>query len=382
MKKEMLMLGTSATDRFARLRRLLFPLVVLVLLFQSPMAHAQATVKVNDNVNFRFGTLIQAWGDDLQDATTRGYANNVYLRRVRLIVSGQVAKNVSFFLQTDNPNFGKTAAGTAAPKGFTGTFLIQDAWVEWKPSDAFALNAGEMLIPLDRLILTSSASNLTLDISPTATVATGAITQGNGNRDFGFEGKGYLADGRLEYRAALMQGVRDAASRNPLRKVVFLNYDFWEKERGYTYAGTNLGKRKILAISGGVDKQKDYKAYSGAFNVQVPMAGNEFAVEAEGVHYDGGAFIRALPIQNDLVADIAYYVAPARIQPYIKFEKQDFKSTTNAATTDQARFGVGANYYISGQNLKVTAQLLHVKPRNSAIHSTNEATIQFQIYYY
>jgi len=369
------MLGNVANDSFSRLRRLLLPIFVVAIFFNSSFARAQVVVKVNDNVKFTFGTLIQAWADELQDATTRGYANNLYLRRVRLIVAGQVAPNVTFFLQTDNPNFGKT------PKTFTGTFLIQDAWVEWKISDAFMLEGGEMLIPLNRLLLTSSASNLTLDISPTATVSTSAPTQGNGNRDLGFEAKGYVADGRLEYRGAVMQGVRDAAARNPFRKTLYLNYDFWEKERGYVYAGTNLGKRKILAVAGGYDKQETYKAYSGDFTLQVPMAGNEFAVESLLSHYDGGTFIKTLPNQNDLVVDAAYYLAPAKFQPYVKFEKQDFKTTINAATTDQTRYGFGANYYVYGQNLKITGQLLHIVPKNHAIHSTNEASVQFQIFY-
>jgi hypothetical protein len=376
------MLGNAAINWSSRLRRFVLPFFVVTLLFSSTLAQAQVVVKVSDTVNFRFGTLIQAWVDELQNATTRGYANNLYLRRIRFIAAGQVAPNITFFIQTDNPNFGKTPKTVGGLGVGQGTFLLQDAWVEWKVSDAFALEAGEFLIPLDRLILTSSASNLTLDISATATVATGAVTQSNGNRDFGFEAKGYVADGRLEYRAALYQGVRDAASRNPFRKTVFLNYDFWEKERGYTYAGTNLGKKKILALSGGYDKQESYKSYSGAFMLQVPMAGNEFNLESEVVHNDGSVFIPALPRQNNAVVDVGYYFAPLKLQPYVKFEKQDFKITTNAATTDQTRYGVGANYYVFGQNLKVTGQLLHIVPKNKAIHSTNEASVQLQVYYF
>jgi hypothetical protein len=374
------MLGNVANDLSSRLRRLILPIFVVTLLFSSSFASAQVVVKFNDTVNVRLGALVQAWDDELQSATTRGYANNLYLRRIRLIVAGQVAPNVTFFIQTDNPNFGKTPKNLTGLAVAQGTFLLQDAWADWKISDALAFTGGEFLTPLDRLILTSSASNLTLDISPTATVSTGALTQGNGNRDFGFEAHGYVADGRLEYRAAVEQGVRDAAARNPFRKTVFLNYDFWEKERGYTYAGTNLGKRKILALAGGYDKQESYKAYSGDFTMQIPMAGNEFALESQVVHYDGGKFIAALPVQNDAVVDLGYYFAPAKFQPYVKLEKQDFKRTVSAATTDQTRYGVGANYYVYGQNLKITGQFLRVKPKVGA--TTNEVSVQFQVYYF
>lgn len=371
------MLGNVAIDSSTRRRRLLFRIFVVTLLFNSTFVNAQVVVKVNDNINFRMGTLIQAWLDEAQDATTRGYVANLYLRRTRFVLGGQIAPNVTFFFQTDNPNLGK------APKALGAGRVLLDAWGEWKIRDEFMLDAGEFIIPLNRILLDAGSRRLTLDISPTATVATGALTQSNGNRDTGFEAKGYLIDGgRLEYRAALFSGVRDTASRNPFRKTGYLQYSFWEKERGYTYPETNLGKKKILAIATGYDWQKDYKAYSATLTAQVPMAGNEFAAVIQAVHYDGGTFLKTIPRQNDFVAEFGYYLAPLKIQPYVKFEEQKFATTVSAATTNQTREGVGANYYISGQNLKITGQFLHVVFKNSAINSTNEFTVQFQVWYY
>lgn len=370
------MLGDAAIGSSAYPRRLLLPIFGLLLLFHSGLAHAQAVVKVNDTVSVRFGILAQPWLDELQDATTRGYGQNLYLRRMRFLVTGQVAPNVTFFFQTDNPNLGK------APKALGSGFLIQDAWVEWKFRDEFALEGGEFIVPLNRLELVSSASSLGLDISPTATVFS-APTTSNGNRDTGFQAKGYIADGRLEYRGAILQGIREAGARNAFRKTVYFNYDFWEKERGYTYAGTSLGKKKILALSGGYDKQRDYKAYSANFTAQVPIAGgHEFATQIQGVHYDGGTFIKTLPRQNDFVGEFGYYIAPYKLQPFAKIEEQNFSTTTSAATTDLRRYGFGANYYASGQNCKLTGQFLHIVPKGGAIKSTNEFTVQLQVWYY
>src|SRR6185436_3947362 len=88
---------------------------------------AQATIKVNDNINFKFGTLIQAWADSAEIATDpQGYANNLFLRRIRFLVVGQITPTVSFFYETDNPNLGK------APKALRPGFITQDAFVEWK----------------------------------------------------------------------------------------------------------------------------------------------------------------------------------------------------------------------------------------------------------
>src|SRR6267142_1625810 len=105
--------------------RILVSSLIVVLLFPA-ISNAQATIKVNDDISFKIGTLIQAWGDSAQDAATNGYANNLFLRRIRLIVGGQVAPNVTFFFETDNPNLGK------APKNLGGGFIRQDALVEWK----------------------------------------------------------------------------------------------------------------------------------------------------------------------------------------------------------------------------------------------------------
>ena len=191
---------------------------------------------------------------------------------------------------------------------------------------------------------------------------------------------------RLEYRGAIFQGIRDVVTgkptgRNAFRHSAYLQYDFFEKERGYVYAGTNLGKRKILAISGGYDGQKSYKAYSGNVYASLPMgAGNEFVGQIQRSHYDGGR-IAAIPRQNDDVIELGYYFAPLKIQPFFKVEDQKFKPSPSPSR-DQNRVGVGLNYYVYGQNLKLTGQALRVKPKNNALNSTNEFTVQLQMWYY
>ena len=40
-----------------------------------------------------------------------GYGQNLFARRIRLLVGGQVAKNVTFFFETDSPNLGKSSSG-------------------------------------------------------------------------------------------------------------------------------------------------------------------------------------------------------------------------------------------------------------------------------
>jgi hypothetical protein len=352
-------------------------LVITAALLVSVPAGAQVVIKVNDNVNLRLGIQMQVWADELQDATTRGYGQQLFIRRARFLVTGQVAPNVTFFFQTDNPNVGK-----AAPtKSLTTGFLVQDAWAEWKISDAFMLSGGEMLVPLSRAELTSTSSFLTLDISPTAVVFA-APTQTNATRDTGFQAKGYVADGRLEYRAALFQGVRLAGARNSFRRSAYVQYDFFEKERGYVYPGTALGKRRIAGVSAGYDGQNSYKTWTAAGFALIPLNKvDEFAGLLEHHRYNGGSFLTALPDQKDELVELGYYKAALKLQPFFKAESQKFSASSNPSK-DLTRMGVGVNYYVSGQNLKFTGQLLRVKPKNHALHSTNELTVQMQMWYY
>ena len=347
----------------------------LVAVLLPAAASAQAIIKVNDDVWFRFGMQLQGWGDWLQSATTRGYAENLYLRRDRFQVAGSVAPGVTFFFQTDDPNLGK------APKNLQAGFVVQDAWAQWQLNEGFAINFGKFLVPFSRNELQSTVSFMTLDISPTSTVFL-APTATDATRDTGVELKGYLIDGgRLEYRYALMQGVRLAGSQNGFRNSAYLQYNFLETERGYVYAGTNLGKKNIFNISGGYDGQNGYHAYSAdAFTNLKVGAGDEFAAQFQWAHYDGEHSFIDIPRQNDYLVELAYFISAAKLQPFGKYEKQSF-SAGELQKNDVYRWGAGAHYYVYGQNLKLSAQYLRITPK-APVKDTNEFTFAMQVYYF
>jgi len=339
------------------------------------VASAQAIIKVNDDVWFRFGIQMQGWGDWLQSAETRGYAENLYLRRDRFLVTGQVAPNVTFFFQTDDPNLGK------APKALNTGFLVQDALMEWKVDDAFILGGGLFLLPFARNGLQSTLTYFSVDLSATSTVNNGP-TGLSALRDTGAMIRGYvLPDNKLEYRFALMQGIRETGSRNGFRTAGFLQYNFFERDTGYVLTGTSLGKKKMLNLFAGYDGQSSYHAYNGNIFWTIPVnAGDEFGGQVQWVHYDGSTFLETIPRQNDYLAELAYYLKPAKTQPFARWEKQDFSNQKEAAL-NQTRFGGGLNYYVAGQNLKFTGQYLRIDSV-APIKNTNEFTVQMQVWYY
>jgi hypothetical protein len=338
-------------------------------------ARAQAILQINEDVWVRFGIQMTGWADWTQSPQSGGYAQNLFLRRDRLLITGAVAPGVTFFFQTDDINLGK------APKALDPGFIIQDAWMEWKLDDAFALNFGQFIVPFSRNSLQGTLSYLTLDISPTSTLIINS-NPSDAARDDGVEAKGYLIDGgRLEYRLAVTQGVREAGSRNAFRDSAYLQYDFFDTERGYVYHGTNLGKKKILALSTGYDGQDSYHAYNADVFTTIPVrGGDEIAGQVQWSHYDGESFLAAPARQNDYLVELAVYAQALKIQPFGKLEWQEF-GAASLHFDNQMRWGAGMHYYVHGLNLKFSGQYLRVLPV-APIKATNEFTLAMQVWYF
>lgn len=368
-------------------RRLSVGLAVLAafaLLVAAP-ARAQAIVKVNDDVFFRLGIQLQMWGDWQQDTTAAaGFQQNLFLRRARFLLAGQVAKDVSFFYQTDDPNLGKstqTVAGGAGGKSLGTGFIVQDAMLEWKIANEFRLNAGLFLVPLCRNCLNSTGSFTTLDISPLATLEN-AVTQSSGTRDTGFGAKGYLAGDHLEYRAYVFSGARDPGVKNSFRYSGRIQYDVFDTEVGYVYAGLNFGKKKILAFGAGSDNQGNYHAYSGDMFFDFPVMGsNAITGQAAWIHYDGEDRFAALPRQNCYLGELGFYLGAAKVEPFFQYQKQDYSDAVNDGKT-ATRYQAGLSYFVYGNNLKFTGAATRLFPKESSAKATSEFTVQLQILYF
>ena len=350
---------------------------VLMLATVSIPASAQIVVKAADDVTFKFGIQGQVWADWTQDSTgAQNYQQNFYLRRARIIMGGEIGKDIDFFLETDDPKLGIT------PKSLATGFILQDAMLRWKPTKEFQVSGGLLFVPFSRNALQSTSSYLTLDISAMSTV-NNAATQSSALRDVGFQFNGFFAQDRLSYRVGAFSGERDANAHNSLRTAGYVQYDFFDKEKGYLFTGTALGKQKILAIDAGFDTQSSYRGYSANIATDIPVNhGDEVAGQFQYYHYNGKTKFTAIPNQNDYLLEAAYYVHQAKVQPFLKYESQTFVDAVNAAK-DINRLGLGANYYIKGQNLKWTAQYLRAMPQNGATAKpTNEFTMQLQIMYW
>jgi hypothetical protein len=73
------------------------------LLIAALPASAQIVITGDDDVNFKLGVLGQFQADTITNPDAESNTNNLFARRLRLLFGGQVAKNVSFFIETDAP---------------------------------------------------------------------------------------------------------------------------------------------------------------------------------------------------------------------------------------------------------------------------------------
>ena len=347
-----------------------------VILFTLSCIPASAQIEIkNEDVDLKLGVQGQFWGDWTQSQETGGYAQNLFLRRGRLMFGGDIGSDITFFFQTDDPNLGKT------PKALNSGFLIQDAFLEWKVNHAFRVDGGLMLVPFARQPLQATTSYYQIDISNISTV-NNSSTSSSALRDMGFQARGFFLNDHLLYRMGMFEGERDADARNSLRTAGYLQYDFFSTETGYSFVGTALGQKKILAVDGGFDKQGRYRSWSGNVASDTPVRhGDEVGVNFQYIHYDGQQMFLAIPNQNDLLLELAYYLHRVKFQPFAAVSSQNFVGA-DAKSKDLERYGSGVNYYIRDQHLKWTLQYNRTVPRNSTTKPGNEMTMQLQLFYF
>ena len=87
--------------------------------------------------------LLQVRADFQEASAGDGWSKDFYLRRSRIILKGQITDYISFFMETDDFNIGKT--GNDVNGG--NNIFTQDAFVTFKVVDAFKVSAGLMLVP-------------------------------------------------------------------------------------------------------------------------------------------------------------------------------------------------------------------------------------------
>jgi hypothetical protein len=216
----------------------------------------------------KIGALLQARLESTKDAAPSGdrWDFDTYLRRMRLMLYGQLSKWVNFFVETDNPNFGKGS-------DWSGATFIQDAYLEVNLHEAVQIDVGMLLLPFSHHGMQGATSLLGMDYHG------GLIKYPAGShkvwRDAGVMLRGLFAAQHIEYRLGVFNGAHGGGQdpRNPddlPRLTGRLTFNVFDAEGGAGAAGmfydglylkkTDFGvvsTKRVLSFGASIDWQAD-----------------------------------------------------------------------------------------------------------------------------
>src|SRR5262249_37874939 len=137
----------------------------------SSSASAQLTWSSKDEQEkFKLGILAQLEAESIDVPGTDDEANNLFLRRLRLIGAFDFGDELSSSADTDSLNLGKGANDGTKD---AGDVFLQDAVATWKFSHEFQLDGGLLLTDQSYNHIQSATSLLTLDYGPFTFVESG-----------------------------------------------------------------------------------------------------------------------------------------------------------------------------------------------------------------
>ncbi len=196
---------------------------------------------------------------------------DVYLRRGRIILAGQIMEGVKFFAETDNDNAGR--------RGTSVSTDIQDAFIDIQIMNSeHWVEVGLILLPFSFENRSSAASLLGIDYNAETVKFVNTFVW----RDYGAELHGSFFDKRVSYCVGAFDGYDTAdSSKNPDADVrltghVAVNL-LGEAETGWFYGQNRQDADAYVSIGAGYDWQDRATLISTV----VPEGSDPVTVEAD-----------------------------------------------------------------------------------------------------
>ena len=366
---------------------------VVCLICLIPNARA-ARIAISDDAFLDIHGYAQGWLYAPIDHEGKDPAiiTDFYLRRVRLLFGGQIAPDVKFFIGTLNGDMGKDG-------NMSSRTLIADAWVEYTVSDNMKVNAGLLKLPFSRHMQQSGAKLHGLDFHGSFLKRSGVAI---GHRDMGVMVRGLLSDKQVDYRLAIVDGTEydkevipgDTSAVPPVpditvitneddmpRFVGRIGYNVFDPEPGYFWAGTYLGKKKVLSFGAAFDLQPGvggdegdelYYAFALDAFADIPMGENGIVGTLNAYYFGPGGIISE---GYGLWGDFGYRIK--NVEPLVAFEW--YKPDEGDQGKRQAILG-GFNWWMHGHNVNLKFQLGTDK-LNGVDEWTKTAIVQSQVFF-
>lgn len=383
------------------------------VLVGSQASAAQVFADEEKGISVNVGVLAQPWmqltapgssGDGSAGVGApngKGPSLDFFVRRVRLMAWGSVSKNLSYFIETDQPNIGKGG-------DFSASTFIQDAFLTYTFAPELKIDAGMMLIPFSRHTIMGAVGLNTLDYHADLV----RFPAGKIFRDTGVQFRGLLADNLIHYRLGVFEGVRNAivpappVTTPPTPARALLNeggvprfsgqvrLNILGSEPDFFLKGIYFSAKPLLSVGVGADFQPNavfklnntagtYLAVTGDVFLEYPLTEQDEIVAAVnvfnygegstpigGLAAGGTAFFAEAGFRHDWIEPLAYL-------EYLQGKNDSVKIVAPHA---------GVNFWVTKHTFNVKSDLGYRKTDTATAMGTTTkkdilATVQAQLFF-
>jgi len=333
-----------------------------------------------------------------------GPSYDLFLRRARLLLSGSVTKELSFFIGTDEPNLGK--GGT-----YTTSTFVQDAFLSYAFIPELKLDAGLMYVPLTHHTVEGATSLNTFDYHAEMI----RFPAGRNLRDVGVQLRGLALQDRLHYRVGVFQGVRNSAvpppamppptprpALNPHGHPRFagqLRANIAGSEPDFFFKGIHLSPTPIVSIGVGADYQRDstygldgipgrYLAASADIFAEIPFSeAAEIIAKVAAIYYAEGTSLIGTNLPAGGIggwAELGFRYGP--IEPVVFIEYLQARKSTQTpalATVKIVAPHAAINFWIMKHTFNVKSDFGHRYADRAGARPTKDIlwTTQAQVFF-
>ncbi len=343
-------------------------------------------------------TNTYSWDNTKETDSDAVWKSDFAPKRMRMMFNGQVAPNVTFFVDTDIKN--------------DGSVFLQDAYINYKFADELQIAAGMILLPFMHHNRQSAVSLLGVNYNTTAV----NIPEATIWRDYGVEFRGLLASKTIDYRIGLFDGIERSAgtladdsdniNNNGLPRVTGrVQINLKDAEESFFYSGNYLGKKTILSFGAGVDymkdarivdgNQEDYLAWTVDLIVDYPVSPDMVVAFQAGYvnvkNRPGTLSITGLTGLSMPEKEYGYFAQAGLLlnstwQPVIKFASWKYQEASGTEDVTVSYLTFGLNYFINGHNANI--KLEYQMPFGEIVSGTDQdelpnqrvVTLQAQIF--
>lgn len=319
---------------------------------------AGVELKIDDDTKATIGFKTQIWVQRAEDAapSQSDPSTDISIRAFRLYTNGQVTPRVKF-----SSNIDWSKGDWDGSVGRAGTATVRDASITFDLAPEAQVLAGLYRTPFSRTGLQDSYQFL-LPHSPE--VAKASYLGDTGDfRNAGLTLWGVLG-GTVTYAVGAFDGNLNPIGATTSEDDLFYSgrvaFSPLDAEKGYTNAGTYLGKKQVLTVGAGYLLGKysietdapTYSAWTVDAFTEFSIAGGALTAEGAWFNYDRG-------VDNGKTdghyVTVAYLFPGRRLQPVVRYESSDRQGSITGGE-DFTKWTAGVNWFIKGNDAKISLE--------------------------